>query len=243
MTATTSSALALPRHLGVVMDGNRRWARAAGLANVSEGHRHGADHIGHLLDWCEARGIDHLTAYVLSADNIRKRTATEIGFLFGLVADVLPGLVDRSGRWSMHTSGDLGLLPPRAAAALTTAVERTAGRPSHLTLAVGYDGREDIVAGIRQAILAGATDPVHGLATEAISAHLAGGPVKDIDLVIRTSGEQRLSGFFPWQAAHAEVYVSPRLWPDFGEADLDLALAHYGATQARRDPDRPQSPG
>jgi short-chain Z-isoprenyl diphosphate synthase len=223
-----------PRHVGVVMDGNRRWARKAGLASASEGHRRGADHVEDLLSWCGARGIDHLTLYVLSADNIRKRSSAEIDFLFALITDVLPGLIERSGRWSMHLSGDLDLLPKEAASALAAAVEHTSGRPSHVTLAIGYDGREDIVAGIRAAIRSGASDEDHGLDPEAISAHLAGGPVKDIDLVIRTSGEQRLSGFFPWQAAHAEVYVSPRLWPDFGEADLDLALAQFTTATARR---------
>jgi short-chain Z-isoprenyl diphosphate synthase len=78
-----------PRHVGVVMDGNRRWARQAGLGSASEGHRRGADHLGDLLGWCQARGIHHLTVYVLSADNIRKRASTEIDFLFELVGDVL----------------------------------------------------------------------------------------------------------------------------------------------------------
>lgn len=230
MTTTTGPRIR-PRHVGVVMDGNRRWARANGLANASEGHRRGADHVEDLLGWCEARGIDHLTIYVLSADNIRKRDGGEVGFLFGLVADVLPGIVERSGHWTLHVSGDVALLPPRTADALHRAERATAGRTGHLTLAIAYDGRADIVAGIRGAIRAGALDPSGGLDPDAVTAHLPGGPVKDIDLVIRTSGEQRLSGFVPWQAAHAEVHVSPKLWPDFEETDLDAALADYAAAR------------
>jgi len=222
-----------PQHVGVVMDGNRRWARQAGLASASDGHRRGADHIEHLLGWCEARGIEHLSVYVLSADNIRKRSATEIGFLFGLVSDVLPALVTNAGRWSLHVSGDTRLLPERAAAALRDAEEQTAGRPAHLTLAIGYDGREDIMGAIRRAIREGAVDPERGLDPDAITAALGGGPVKEIDLVIRTSGEQRLSGFCPWQTAHAEVHVSQKLWPDFAEADLDRALAQFAAARTR----------
>ncbi|RYC11303.1 undecaprenyl diphosphate synthase family protein [Nocardioides zhouii] len=163
-TVDAGSETAIPRHVGVVMDGNRRWARIAGFLNLSEGHRRGADHIEDLLGWCEAR---------------------------------------------------------------------TAGRDGHVTLAIGYDGRADIVAGIRGAIRAGAVDTAGGITPADITAHLPGGPVKDIDLVIRTSGEQRLSGFFPWQVATAEVHVSPKLWPDFGEADFDEALARYATVAVR----------
>ena len=218
------------------MDGNRRWARARGLRSPSDGHRQGAGHIENLLTWCTSREIEHLSAYVLSADNIRKRSAVEIGFLFSLIADVLPDLVERAGRWSLHIAGDLDLLPTAAARALKDAEERTRERSSHLTLAIGYDGRDDIVAGIRGALLAGAANPAHGLDPESITAHLAGGPVKDIDLVIRTSGEQRLSGFFPWQTAHSEVFVSPKLWPDFTEHDFELALDHYAVAAGRARP-------
>lgn len=221
-----------PRHVGVVMDGNRRWARRAGLASPSDGHRRGADHIEDLLGWCEDRGIDHMSIYVLSADNIRKRSGAEVGVLFGLIARVLPGLVERRGHWSLHVSGDLALLPDDAAAELTRAEARTSGRPGHVTLAIGYDGRADIVAGIRGAVLAGAVDASGGIEPADITAHLPGGPVKEIDLVVRTSGEQRLSGFFPWQASHAEVHVSPKLWPDFDEADFDLALTQYATAVA-----------
>lgn len=148
-TAGTGTHTVRPRHVGVVMDGNCRWARLAGFVNPSEGHRRGADHVEDLLGWCEARGIDHVSIYVLSAANIRKRSGQEVEFLFGLVTRVLPGLVERSGHWSLHVSGDLTLLPDDAAAELT------------------------------------------------------------------------------WQAAHAEVHVSPKLWPDFDEAYFDDALAQY----------------
>lgn len=230
-TVDASKETVMPRHVGVVMDGNRRWARRAGLASASEGHRRGADHIEDLLEWCEARCIEHLSVYVLSADNIRKRSATEIGFLFGLVTDVLPALVTRTGHWSIHVSGDTSLLPERAAKALREAEQQTAGRLAHLTLAIGYDRREDIVGAIRRAIREGRVDPERGLDPDAITAGLGGGPVKEIDLVIRTSGEQRLSGFCPWQTANAEVHVSHELWPDFAEPDLDRALAQFAAAR------------
>ena len=221
----------VPAHVGVVMDGNRRWARAAGHANPSIGHRVGAEHVEELLGWCVDADIHHLTTYVLSADNIRKRSAPEVAFLFDLLAGTLPDLVRRSEQWSLHVSGDLALLPARARSALDDAVRDTAGRPRHLTMAVAYDGRVDIVDAIRSALREGAdaTDPT------VITQHLGGGPNKEIDLVVRTSGEHRLSGFLPWQTAHAEVVVCDSPWPAFQREDFDAALRDYdGRTDALR---------
>ncbi|PUA81959.1 polyprenyl diphosphate synthase [Nocardioides currus] len=218
------SETAVPTHLGVVMDGNRRWARAAGHASASAGHRVGAQHVEDLLGWCAEAGIEHLTTYVLSADNIRKRSATEVQYLFDLLTGTLPDLVMRSREWSLHVAGDLALLPGEARTVLTSAVRDTAGRPRHLTMAIAYDGRADIVDAVRAAIRAGhdATDPA------VITGHLGGGPRKEVDLVIRTSGEHRLSGFLPWQTAHAEVVVSDKAWPAFAREDFEAALRMYG---------------
>lgn len=221
----------LPRHLGVIMDGNRRWARAAGYRNASLGHRVGAEHLSDLLDWCWARGIEHLSVYVLSADNIRRRERAEVDYLFDLIETVLPGRVRDSRHWALHIAGDLDLLPPAARHALVAAVEDTAGRRGQLTLAVGYDPHADIVNGVRSLLRDG--EPPDDLEA-AITARLSGGPVKEIDLVIRTSGEHRISGFFPWQTQQAEVYVSPLMWPAFGEGDLDAALRHFAERHARR---------
>lgn len=213
----------LPIHVGVVMDGNRRWARSAGHLNPSVGHRHGADHVEHLLEWCTDWGIDHLTTYVLSADNIRSRPAAQVDYLFGLLTDRLPQLIQRSGRWALHLSGDLDLLPAPARNALVEAEQATADRPAHLTMAIGYDGRGDIVEGIRRALATHGSEIDEAM----ITASLPGGPVKEIDLVIRTSGEFRLSGFFPWQTAHSEIFLSPKLWPDFAAEDFAAAIRHY----------------
>lgn len=205
------------------MDGNRRWARAAGQVSPSFGHRRGAEHLEELLGWCVAWGIEHVTAYVLSADNIRKRGAEEITFLFGLLDDALTDLLARNDRWALHVSGDVALLPEATGRRLVDAEAATAARPSHLTLAIGYDGREDILEGIRRALRTVGPE----LGERDITAALPGGPVKEIDLVIRTSGEQRLSGFFPWQTSRAEIYLSRKLWPDFTAADFAAAIRFY----------------
>lgn len=205
------------------MDGNRRWARALGHLNSSVGHKYGADHVEQLLDWCTDWCIDHVTTYVLSADNIRKRPKVEIDYLFQLLTDTMPNLVLRNSRWALHVSGDLHLLPTAARDALLDAERATADRPAHLTMAIGYDGHDDIIQGIRNALKTHGTE----IDADAITGGLPGGPVKEIDLVIRTSGEMRLSGFLPWQTAHAEIFVSHKMWPDFTADDFADALRYY----------------
>ncbi|WP_163540769.1 polyprenyl diphosphate synthase [Occultella kanbiaonis] len=223
-----------PRHVGIVMDGNRRWAKAIGQA-PSVGHRAGADHLGEVLDWLRTRGVDHVSVFVLSADNIRKRSTAEVGYLFELIESVLPDTIERTRHWQVHLSGDLALLSPGARRALRRAVESSRGRAGHLTLAIGYDPHADIVAGVRAALADGAAELDGAGLVEAIGERMPGGPVRDIDLVIRTSGERRISGFFPWQAARAEIVFSPKMWPAFTEADLDVALAEYSRRRVAAD--------
>lgn len=229
---TTAPSRTVPTHVGVIMDGNRRWARAAGMARAT-GHRAGADHLADLLQWLTVRGIRHASVYVLSADNIRKRDADEVANLFRLVEELVPAWLGKSEEWQLHIAGDLRLLPASCAEALTDAVRATADRRSHLTLAIGYDPRQSVVDAVR-ALLAEGQQTDGDALVRAIDAHLPGGPVKDIDLVIRTSGERRISGFFPWQSQGAEIVFSNKMWPAFTEADLDTALAEYARRRGAR---------
>lgn len=220
------------------MDGNRRWARAAGMTNPSLGHRAGADHLEDLLGWCRRRAIDHVSVYVLSADNIRKRGSHEVDYLFELIRTIVPAAVRRSQRWQLHVAGDLTLLPEPCRVALEDAMVATAGRPAHLTLAIGYDPKQDVTSAVRTVLREGGRPDGDDLA-RAITCALPGGPVKDIDLVIRTSGERRISGFFPWQSQRAEIHFSDKMWPAFTEQDLDIALADYSRrVNLRADPRR-----
>ena len=233
MTTTARPANVLPTHIGVIMDGNRRWAKAAGMARVSAGHRAGADHLADLLRWLTSRDIRHASVYVLSADNIRKRDADEVAQLFRLVEELVPAWLGKSDEWQLHIAGDLGLLPASCATVLTDALRETEGRRSHLTLAIGYDPKQSLVEAVR-ALLAAGEAPEGDALVQAIDAHLPGGPVKDIDLVIRTSGERRISGFFPWQSQGAEIVFSDTMWPAFTESDLDAALAEYARRRGSR---------
>ncbi|MFC0674045.1 polyprenyl diphosphate synthase [Brachybacterium hainanense] len=221
--SSTQRSRHLPVHVGLIMDGNRRWARAHGERGTSFGHQAGAEHLSNVLSWLAARGIDHVSAFVLSADNIRKRGRLEVEFLFSLIEHVIPERVRATERWSLHVSGDLDLLPESTRTALAEMIDETRGRPGHLTLAIGYDARDDILAAVRKTITGGS----EMLTVDAVTQNLAGGPVKDIDLIIRTGGDSRISGFFPWQSKMAELYVVEHPWPDLTDSDLDDALAFY----------------
>lgn len=216
----------LPRHIGVVMDGNRRWARGEGLPDANLGHRHGARHVADLLEWCRTLGIAHVTVYVASIDNLRKRDPAEVGHLMTVLEEVVAHELAQPGNpWRLHLAGRLDALPDRTAHALELARDVTRDRASfHVTIAVGYDGRVEIVDAIRALLAAeAAADPADlaGRITEAdIAAHLPSAGQPPCDLVIRTSGEQRLSGFLLWQSAHSELFFCDAYWPAFRELDL-----------------------
>ncbi|SDS68988.1 polyprenyl diphosphate synthase [Jiangella sp. DSM 45060] len=227
----------LPRHVAVVMDGNRRWARAAGYTDPSIGHRFGAEHVDHLLGWCSAVGIGHVTVYVASADNLRKRGSDEVDHLMRMVEEVVAlRLADPAHEWRLHVAGRLDLLPDSTRLALKRAVAETAGRTGPaLTVAIGYDGRQEIVDAVRsyvdEAELAGAAPSVAELADrltpDDIARHLYTSGQPEPDLVIRTSGEQRLSGFLLWQSTQAELYFCDAYWPGFRQVDFLRALRTY----------------
>ncbi|WP_018155085.1 polyprenyl diphosphate synthase [Demetria terragena] len=226
-----------PRHLGVIIDGNRRWARAAGYTSPTVGHRHGAEHVRDLLIWAQDAGIEHVTVYIASADNLRKRESDEVTGLHDVIETTLPAAIVGSPAWQLHLSGDLGLLPESTQSALRTACQQTLGRPRHVTVAIAYDGRQDIVDAVRRSLLrdSGST-AMANLDVDRVTQSLAGGPAKDIDLVIRTSGEHRLSGFCPWQTTNAEIVVSNKMWPAFARRDFIAALQQYAdATDRRAD--------
>jgi short-chain Z-isoprenyl diphosphate synthase len=232
----------LPRHVGLVIDGNRRWARQTGLDEPGIGHRYGAEHIHEVLGWCRELGIDHVTIYLASIDNLNERDDAEIAHLLDVIEDVVTDRLARpDGSWRVHVAGRLDVLPDSTAHAFKLAVERTrdCDRGAHVTFAVGYDGRVEVVDALRSLLdaeaRAGATlgEVAARITDEAIAAHLYTAGRPEPDLIIRTSGESRLSGFLLWQSAHAELYFCDTHWPDFREVDFLRALRDYGR-RARR---------
>ncbi|MEQ7127175.1 polyprenyl diphosphate synthase [Actinopolymorpha sp. B11F2] len=232
----------IPRHVALIIDGNRRWARQMGLAHVSLGHQAGAEHIDTVLGWCADAGIRHVTVFVASADNIRKRSPDEITFLMHLTERVIAErLAQPSSRWRIHLAGHLDLLPDSTAHALKLARETTAGQEtdSHVTLAIGYSGRAELVDALRSLFEheGRAGTSVRALAdrlsTADIASHLDTSGQPAPDLVIRTSGEQRLSDFLIWQTAYSELHFCDVYWPGFRQRDFLRALRAY-ATRLER---------
>ena len=233
---------ALPRHVAMVMDGNRRWARQMGFEDPNVGHRYGAEHLGEVLGWCAETGIPHVTVFMASVDNMRKRDSAEVGNLMRMIEEVVAARLTEPGSpWQVHLAGRLDVLPDSTRHALKTAEESTrdGGAAFHLTIAIGYDGREEIVAAIRslleQESRAGHTvdDIAQRLTADRISAHLYTGGRPDPDLVIRTSGEHRMSGFLIWQAAYSELHFCDVYWPGFRKVDFLRALRSYAARHRR----------
>ncbi|MFV2123979.1 polyprenyl diphosphate synthase [Micromonospora sp. LOL_013] len=232
----------LPRHLAMVMDGNRRWARQVGFDDPKVGHRHGAEHLDEVLSWCAEIGIRHVTVFVASVDNVRKRASDEVDNLMGMIETVVTDRLTRDGNiWQLHLAGRLEVLPDSTRHALKLAEEATRQRETghHLTVAIGYDGREEIVNAVRSLLddqaRCGATlnDIAQRLTADQIAAHLYTSGQPDPDLVIRTSGERRVSGFLLWQAAHSELHFCDVYWPGFRKIDLLRALRSYAARKRK----------
>ncbi|SDQ47330.1 isoprenyl transferase [Thermostaphylospora chromogena] len=227
----------IPRHVGVIVDGNRRWARAMGLTDVARGHRKGADKITELVTWCRDAGVEVVTVWLLSSDNLA-RPKDELEPLMKIIEDVVQELVDDG--WHVNPMGALDLLPDHTARVLKTAKEATSNRPGLIVnVAVGYGGRREIADAVRSLLQEHASkgasieDLVEVLDVEHIAEHLYTRGLPDPDLVIRTSGEQRLSGFLLWQSAHSEFYFCEAYWPDFRRVDFLRALRSYAARHRR----------
>ena len=237
------SAGALPRHVAVILDGNRRFAQARGLESAEVGHRMGAEKIFEFLDWCQDLGIEWVTLWLLSTDNLN-RDPNELEALVGIIDEAVNGICDQAPeRWpnlSIETIGaEMDLPDP-----LRTTIGRVATMPKHpdgmhLQIAVGYGGREEITEAfkrlLRERAAAGDTidDVIADLTPEQIGKHVWSATSPDPDLIIRTSGEIRLSGFLLWQSVHSEFYFCDPYWPEFRRIDFLRALREFGQRNRR----------
>ena len=227
----------LPRHVGVMLDGNRRWARQRGAGSAA-GHRAGADNIAPFLGWCEEAGVEVVTLWLLSTDNLN-RPAAELEPLLGIIEQVVTDLAEAK-QWRVHVVGALDLLPEGTAGRLTRAAARTGDVERLLVnVAIGYGGRREIADAVRSLLTdadeRGTTlsDLAATVTVEDIAAHLYTRGQPDPDLVIRTSGEQRLGGFLLWQRAHSVFYFCEAYWPDFRKVDFLRALRAYAERERR----------
>jgi short-chain Z-isoprenyl diphosphate synthase len=229
----------MPRHVAAIVDGNRRWARAAGADDVSHGHQAGADHILDLLRWCDEAGVEVVTLWLLSTDNL-SRPPAELNPLLRIIESLVTDLAGPGRRWRLRIVGALDLLPGETAGVLKECAERTTDRRGAVVnIAVGYGGRREIADAVRSLLLdhAGKGTSIEELAeildVDHIAEHLYTRGQPDPDLVIRTSGEQRLSGFLLWQSAHSEYYFCDALWPDFRKIDFLRALRAFAHRHRR----------
>ena len=236
MSPDSAPPQALPRHIAIIMDGNGRWAQARGLPRIA-GHRQGAEAVRRTVRAAGELGIPYLTLFGFSSENW-KRPIEEVGDLMGLLRHYLRGEIAELHKNGvrLRVIGDLARLAPDIVTLIVNAEALTRDNPGvNLTIALSYGGRAEIVAAVR-AIAAKAANG--GLAPEAIdetaiSRHLFTDGMPDPDLLIRTSGEQRISNFLLWQCAYSELVFTKTLWPDFGQADLVQAIADFGCRERR----------
>ncbi|MCL5966010.1 MAG: isoprenyl transferase [Deltaproteobacteria bacterium] len=229
-------ATALPRHVAVIMDGNGRWAALRGLPRV-EGHRMGIRAVRAVVECARELGVSFLTLYAFSIENWG-RPEPEVSTLMDLLREFLVKELPELSRHRIRLNviGDRDRLPPAVRAVLDAALSATAefGEMT-LTLALSYAGRDEIARAARKIAAdaaAGRIDPA-AVTEEAFAARLDTSGMPDPDLVIRTSGEQRISNFLLWQSAYAELVFTEVLWPDFGKAEFLQALEEYGRRDRR----------
>jgi short-chain Z-isoprenyl diphosphate synthase len=231
----------LPAHVAVILDGNRRWAGASGLVEPGAGHQAGADKLDELLDWCAGLGIDQVTVWALSNENLA-RPDDELKALLEVVADKLEALAElhRDQAMRIRVFGRLDELPEQLRRSIETVEAATARNAGlRLNIAIGYSGRDELVDATRALVRRLALD---GIGSEAMAEHISGDSLArhlytagepDPDLIIRTSGEVRLSGFLLWQGAHSELYFADVYWPALRELDFLRALRSYQQRQRR----------
>ncbi len=225
-----------PHHVGVILDGNRRWAKSNPTLNAPHGHKAGASKIIDFLGWCEEAEVKVVTLWLLSTDNF-KRSEEEIDDLLKVIGDTVDELA-ATGRWNIKPVGALDLLPSWLADKLAE-LKPIRSDGVEVNVAISYGGRREIVDAVKsymgEEVLAGhsLTDAAAKLTAEDISKFLYTAGQPDPELLIRTSGEQRLGGFLLWQSALSEFYFCEAYWPDFRRVDFLRALRSYSVRQRR----------
>lgn len=222
----------LPKHIAIVPDGNRRWAKKQGV-DVREGYAKGIAHIGDVLKWCKEADVRMLTMWGFSTDNF-KRDKSEIDNLFGLFKDNLRKALesDEKNKHEVRVRflGRISLFPKEIQDMIKKAQEMSSRNSAYsLNLLLSYGGREEIIDAVNSIISKG----IQKVDEQVISDNLYTAGLPDPDLIIRTSGEQRLSGLMPWQSTYSEFYFSEKLWPDFSQDDFRAALERYAQCKRR----------
>lgn len=220
----------IPRHIGIIMDGNGRWAKERGLPR-SLGHQAGVEAIRDVIKECNRLKVEYLTLYAFSTENW-KRSKTEVGFLMELLVNYLRREFDElhANNVIIDSIGDIEGLPQSAQRELARAYEKTQGNSGvHLYLALNYGGQREIVRGVKEALkdLTAGRLKLEELDEKSFSRYLYAGDIPEPELIIRPSGEHRLSNFMLYQSAYSELWSSAIYWPDFKAQDLRQAVRDY----------------
>ncbi len=228
----------VPKHVGIIMDGNRRFAEALGIG-TADGHLHGKEKLEEVLDWCLQLGIKVLTVYAFSTENI-KRSPDELKALMDLFAENFRKAGDdqrvHKNKIRIKAIGQVEQLPPQVQEAIRYAEDRTKSYDQYFfNVAVAYGGREEIVTAIRriaERVKAGEVQP-HAIDERMVSKHLYTSDLPDPELILRTSGEERISNFLLWQMAYAELYFADVYWPGLRKIDFLRAIRSFQRRQRR----------
>lgn len=229
----------MPKHVAIIMDGNRRFSKIQGNMNTIEGHKRGRDTLERVLDWCVDLGIQIVTVYAFSTENF-KRPQKEVEGLMKLFKDNFESIANNEkihrNKVRINAVGQLELLPEDVRKAIKIAEESTASYNERLVnIAIGYDGRLEIVDAIKKIVKdveAGKLD-INSIDEKSVSANLYTAGLDDPNLIIRTSGEERLSGFLLWQSSYSELYFCDSLWPELRKVDFLRALRSYQQRERR----------
>ncbi len=224
--------MSIPKHLAIIPDGNRRWANAHGLPSL-EGHRKGYDLFKEVGDWALARGVEYLSFWGFSTENW-KRSKEEVGYLMDLILHALTKEADVYHKKNVRLKviGRKEQLSPALQDAIRVMEEKTKNNTrGQVNLCINYGGRAEMVQAVQKIMASGVSR--EAVTEEMISESLWTAGVPEPDLVIRTGGEKRLSGFQPWQTIYSEWAFEEMYWPDFSEADFDRVLADYAERERR----------
>ena len=229
----------IPQHIAVMLDGNRRWAERKNGSKPKAGHAAGAHKIFEFLSWCDGLSVPVVTLYLLSTENLRNRDPEELKDLLVILTE-LANEMARRGNWKLRLVGDRSTLPTEFLESIEKselASKDTVG--AQVNLAIGYGGRQEITDAMRSIVRDSISDGAdleklaESLTPELIAKHLYTSDQPDPDLIIRTSGEQRLSGFLLWQSSNSELYFEEALWPDFRRVDFLRAIRAFARRHRR----------
>ncbi|WP_374259636.1 polyprenyl diphosphate synthase [Zoogloea sp.] len=232
-TRSVPEAAQVPRHIAIIMDGNGRWARKRLMPRVA-GHAKGVDSLREVIRTCLDRGVEFLTVFAFSSENWR-RPQDEVSFLMQLFVKSLKAEIERIHRNNirLRVVGDLGRFDQGLVDLIRDGEALTAGNTKmNLTICANYGGRWDIMQAVEK-MMAAAPGRTDGFSEDDLASHLALSFSPEPDLFIRTGGEKRISNFMLWQLAYSELYFTDKLWPEFGEAELDQAIASYQGRERR----------